>query len=140
MTVEAIRHKSWYIEHDNLALSLPPLETGETFPERYALFAQSSASSVFEVYDQETFRCFTTNSYCGLWQMHHLASVIARPIISVFPEFDDEEDIAPLRYYHNRIIVPRCTEHRRNQPVVIMWTKASNFSTDVANHFVAVVK
>lgn len=142
MTVEAILHKEWYLDHFNLALDLPQLETSYTLVEKYALFCGTTAlvPDPLQCYDAEVTRCMTTNSYCGLWQIHQLSSVIGRPIITVFPEFDDMEDTAPLRYYHNRSIMPRVEEARVKDPVIIMWTKASAFSQNLANHFVAVVK
>lgn len=140
MTLEGIAYEEWYLSHDNLAIKLPLLTTTHSLPERYALYSGTKAKDYRDVYREEIKRCFKNGEYCGLWQIHQMASVIGRPITSVFPEFDDVEDEAPLRYYHNRIIYPRREEDRSKETVVIMWTKASPFADDLANHIVPVVK
>ena len=140
MTIEGALHREWYKDHHNLALSLPHLETGKSLPEQYANFSGTNMDCINDCYDRELVRCFKLGESCGLWQIHHMASVIGRPIISVFPEFDDLEDTAPLRFYHNRTISPRLEEDRNNTPVVVMWTKSAPNTDVTANHFVPVVR
>lgn len=143
MTVEAMINEDWYLEDTNLALDLPPLATDKTFSEKYVLFCGVPSKDVHNLrmcYQKEVLRCSKPKQECALWQIHHLSSVIRRPIISIFPEFDDMEELSPLRYYHNRTIMPRLQVDRQKEPVVIMWTKASPFSKAVANHFVPVVR
>ena len=139
MTLEGIVHADWYLAHENLAINLPLLTTEHSLPERYALYSGTKSEDYSNVYREEIKRCFKDGEYCGLWQIHQMATVIGRPITSVFPEFDDVEDEAPLRYYHNRIIYPRIEEDRLNESAVIMWTKSSPFADDLANHIVPVV-
>ena len=103
---EVIMNKAWYLNTKNLAINLPNLETGILPPEKYALFSGSSGGTPRDCYNKETIRCFKTNAYCRLWQIHHLAFVMGRSIVSIFPEFEDVEDDAPLWYYHKRVIYP----------------------------------
>ena len=93
-------------------------------------------------YEQEVIRCFKSGEYCGLWQIHHVSSVIGRPIICLFPEIEDVEDEAPLCYFHNRTIYPREVARRSAEPITIMWSKASPVQEEVthANHIVPVVR
>lgn len=139
MTLEGLAHEQWYLEHDNLGINLPLLTTDHSLPERYALHSGTRSDDFTNAYRQEIKRCFKNGEYCGLWQIHQLATVVGRPITSVFPEFDDMEDDAPLRYYYNRIIYPRREQDRSKETAVIMWTKASPFAEDLANHIVPVV-
>lgn len=140
MTLEGLAFEEWYLSHENLAIKLPLLTTTHSLPQRYALYSGTSSSDYNHVYREEIKRCFKDGQYCALWQIHQMATVIGRPITSIFPEFDDVEDEAPLRYYHNRIIYPRREEDRCNETAVIMWTKSSPFSDELANHIVPVVK
>ena len=138
MTVKAILHRDWYLEHNNLSVNLAALNTKYKLPEQYALFSGSAAVDFQKAYDLETIWCFTSYEYCGLWQMHQCASVIGRPIVSVFPEFEDIEDEAPLHYFHNRILYPQDEADQSNVPAIVMWTKASPLSTQIASHFIPV--
>ena len=106
MTIEAILHRDWYLQHDNLSVNLAALNTKYKLSEQYALLSGSAAMDFQKAYDLETMWCFTLYEYCSLWQMHQCASVIGRLIVSVFPEFEDIEDKAPLCYFHNRILYP----------------------------------
>ena len=139
MTIEGILYEQWYLKHQNLAIKMPELVTDHSLPEKYALFSGSNTNNVTKCYENELKRCFLDGQYCGMWQIHHLSTVIGRPIIVVFPEFEDVEDEAPLRFYHNRTIYPRDPLMHGKDPVTIMWTKASEDSPDIANHFVPVV-
>ena len=96
MTIEAILHRDWYLEHDNLSVNLAALNTKYKLP------------------------------------------VIGRPIVSVFPEFEDIEDEAPLHYFYNRILYPQDEADWSNVPAIVMWTKASPLSTQIASHFIPV--
>ena len=138
MTVEGIEYKDWYLDSENLRLDLPYLNSDTDIVEKYVLFSGTKKTGE-DCYKSEVMRCFSSGAHCALWQIHHLSSVIARPIITVFPEFDDTEE-QPLRYYHNRTIMPRPVESRAADPVTIMWTMASPFGGSFTNHFVAAVR
>ena len=142
MTLEAVLYADWYLLDENLGINLPQLDTGYTLAERYSLFSGTEAKDYTTTYQQEVIRCFKSGQYCALWQIHQLSSVIGRPIICLFPEFEDVEDEAPLRYYHNRTIYPREVEKRGEEPVTIMWSKASPLEEGLAvvNHIVPVVR
>ena len=144
MTVEAVSNEDWYLEDENLAIDLPYLDTERTISQKYVLFCGlqtcNLTSDIKTCYRGEVLRCFKAKQECALWQIHHMATVIRRPIISVFPEYNDVEDQSPLRFYHNRTIIPRLEEDRQNEPVTVMWTKSSPFSNMLANHFVPVVR
>ena len=142
MTVEAVVYEEWYLLDKNLGVNLPALDTGHSLTERYALYAGTQAKNFASTYQKEVIRCFKSGQYCALWQIHQLSTIIGRPIICLFPEFEDLEDEAPLRFYHNRTIYPREVSDHANESVTIMWTKSSPMeeSQQVANHIVPVVK
>ena len=140
MTYEAVTNMDWYLDIDNLSLDLPALGTDKTIVEKYVLFSGTNETDAEQCYKDEVIRCFKSGAYCALWQIHHLATVICRPIITVFPEFDDSEDLSPLRYYHNRTIIPRRETDRQSDPVTIMWTMSHPTSKAFTDHFVAVVR
>ena len=142
MTVEAVVYEEWYLLDKNLGVNLPALDTGHSLTERYALYAGTQAKNFASTYQKEVIRCFKSGQYCALWQIHQLSTIIGRPIICLFPEFEDLEDEAPLRFYHNRTIYPREVSNHANESVTIMWTKSSPMeeSQQVANHIVPVVK
>ena len=140
MTVEGVLFHDWYLDNENLGLDLPILHTEKSLKEKYKLYSGTHQNDTSMCYMAEVVRCFQSNAECALWQLHHMSTVIGRPIISIFPEFDDVEDEAPLRFYHNRTILPRLEEDRENEAVIIMWTKASPLSGDLVNHFVPVVR
>ena len=136
MMAEAILHRDWCLDHNNLAVNLADLHMKYTSPEPYALFLGSAATDYNKAYDLELVWCFSTYEYCGLSQMHQCALIIGRLIISVLPEFEDVKDEAPLHYYHNSMLYPKIEEDRSNVPMIVMWTKASPLSTHIASCFV----
>ena len=142
MTLEAVVNSNWYLMDENLGINLPRLDTAHSLVERYSLYAGTQAKDYKTTYEQEVIRCFKSGEYCGLWQIHHVSSVIGCPIICLFPEIEDVEDEAPLRYFHNRTIYPREVARRSAEPITIMWSKASPVQEGVTlvNHIVPVIR
>ena len=61
---------------------------------------------------------------------------------SVTLEIEDVEDEAPLCYYHNWTIYPCDIARHGEEPIMIMWSKASPLEEGlhIANHIVPVVR
>ena len=71
------------------------------------------------------FDCLETTkdcTYCNMWHIHALSSVIRRPIRSVYPDYN--QYIRPLL---NRLIAPREWEegsiNPHNASLIVMWTR-----------------
>ena len=74
-------------------------------------------------------------AYCGIWQIHAVANILCRSIISVYP------GLGPPRIHFNRIIEPRAKS--TDCPAYIMWTSMCNAEQKTwwqPNHFMPLVR
>ena len=51
----------------------------------YMLGAKLTGPDIRPIYEQETMSIVQPRSFCGIWQLHALASVIRVPIMSLYP-------------------------------------------------------
>ena len=83
-------------------------------------------------YKEETLLMVGNYKECGIWQIHHAASILGQPVHSIYPHIAVEN----LRADHNRLVLP-CEQIE--DPVMIMWTMSSKHSMGF-NHFVPLVQ
>ena len=75
------------------------------------------------------------NSFCGIWQIHALASVFDTPIRSLYP------GLGSPKTNLCRLIMPRARRHPSSEVAYVMWTSTSNPNSRSwwePNHFVPV--
>ena len=93
-------------------------------------------------YDKTIHQCAVDGGYASVWAVAALASVIKRPIISVYPKGvnGDNDDVAKTLH---RIFKPRLNYDDTLDCICIMWTR--NATSDrgklwVTNHFVPLIR
>ena len=95
--------------------------------------------NISSTYAEACLEAAKDGAYSGTWQMQALASVIGRPIISVYPPFNGLLDL-PARAL-NTTIEPKNTVNQ--EPIYIMWTSTtaspSRDSKWHPNHFVPLI-
>lgn len=101
-----------------------------------------------EVYMREVYNFRELGVEASQWQFHQLASLLGRPVVSMFPMnqafMDGRRDFINIRAAYNRVILPwhEMRDVRDSPPIAIMWTSASSTATPLTNspnHFVSVV-
>ena len=93
-------------------------------------------------YDEAVKDCSTDGGYASVWTICALASVIARPIVSVYPLINGVDDVLPIVL--NKTMRPRRPVTELHDNVYIMWTRAEE-PTDrgvmwTSNHFVPLAR
>ena len=87
------------------------------------------------IYEQEVLAIIRPGSYCGIWQVHAMASVMGTPFHSLYPGLG-----SPKRDL-SRPILPR--QQMCNDPVYVLRTHTTNSDVQMwwePNHFVAAFK
>ena len=148
---ELVLHETYYFTDDKVSALAPQDEVPRKPRGKNALAAvssnfergvagqrpdQSIVSAVFELDCVDTPRLGT---WCGMWHVHALASVIGQPIYSVYPNYNQY-----LRPAFHKLIFPREYSHDRcRRPFTIMWSRAtemlehqSSVTQWSPNHFV----
>ena len=92
-------------------------------------------------YEHAIHECAVEGGYASVWAVCALATVIKRPIVSVYPRFEYGENI--LATVLNRKLMPRRNHSDTIDPIFIMWTRASPQCPGAmwtSNHFVPLVR
>ena len=93
-------------------------------------------------YDETIYDCAVNGGYVSVWAVCGLASVIYRPINSIYPyQINGENDV--LSRLLNRTLQPRPSFDSAVDPVTILWTRASHHDPNrvgISSHFVPLVK
>ena len=95
------------------------------------------SESVSYYYNQDINDILKKDSYMGIYQLFALASVLRRPIQSIYPD----KGVLGLHKFFNRLILPN--EIDCQDPVYIMWcsTRDESLTSEywIANHFVTLL-
>ena len=99
----------------------------------FAVGSKLSPTDIKSVYQQETLDIVKPSTYCGMWQIHAMASVMGVPVRSLYPGAGSpKDDIC-------RLVLPREPNMTANE-VNILWTHTHNKNVSAwwqPNHFVA---
>ncbi|XP_064649611.1 uncharacterized protein LOC135501423 [Lineus longissimus] len=91
-----------------------------------------------KIYRDEALKVAKPGSYCGIWQLFALASILQRPIFSVYPCHCNNEGV--VRRNLHRLIIPRT--QAAAECAHILWTNNRDdvsYSNWNPNHFVVLV-
>lgn len=94
-----------------------------------------TSNVIKRIYDQEIVNICIVNEFMGIWQLFGLASVLERPLLSVYPNLGNTNVQKDL----NRLILPRNEETSSKPKMNIMWSSTRTdmaFHHWVPNHFV----
>lgn len=111
-----------------------------------AYVSSVGSGSDYIVHMQETFNldCLETaieGTYCNMWHIHALSSVLNCPIRAIYPDVNHK-----IRHFLNRIVIPRqgCNDIERKL-IYVMWTHTTMGLEALAggqwspNHFIPCV-
>ncbi|XP_076440671.1 uncharacterized protein LOC143280062 isoform X1 [Babylonia areolata] len=139
IAVELAAHEDFYLTEENLRSTASPADYLKT----YALFSDQYTSTeltseaVCSTFRKEVLHILTPGTYMGIWQLHAVASVLQRPIFSIYPSYGGHN----VRQYLHRIISPRVSSYSKESDLPgIMWTRTDGKSLPESawtpNHFV----
>ena len=128
VAVELIRHPDVYTNDEFLSA-----HGASGTAQRYAMYSGhfDSQMNTKSIYEKDVCDTIKNAKYCGIWQLHGLASVLGMVVHSVYP------GLGPPKKDLNRRIVPR--EIRHSREISIMWTHTTNSDVKTwwqPNHFV----
>ena len=87
-----------------------------------------------ETFVQDCLETTSQGTFCNMWHIHALSSVIKHPINSIYPEHN--QYIRPLLH---KVVIPReISNDESKTPIHIMWTRASPMTRSgpwSPNHF-----
>lgn len=142
IVVELVKHKGHYLDLTQLnkGIDLPPneakslLKTYSMYSEQYVPGTRLTQSVINKVFENETMSVCPNESFCGIWQICALSSVLKCKLVSIYPDLGN-----PMyKLTMNRSIVPR-ENINGDSAGFILWTTTRQdmtFSNWVPNHFV----
>ncbi|VDI73607.1 Hypothetical predicted protein [Mytilus galloprovincialis] len=117
-------------------------EKNNSLAKTFAFYSDEYANEVLSngeierLYEREVLKICKNKSYMGIWQVFALASVLCRPIYSVYPNLGNPN----VRRDLHRMIQPR--EIKSKETSFIMWTTTRNDmrrNNWVPNHFIVLL-
>ena len=117
-------------------------EKNNSLAKTFAFYSDEYANEVLSngeierLYEREVLKICKNKSYMGIWQVFALASVLCRPIYSVYPNLGNPN----VRRDLHRMIQPR--EIQSKETSFIMWTTTRNDmrrNNWVPNHFIVLL-
>ena len=144
IALELVLNKSTYLDENFLSLGRKEPRRPNICA-RYATYSPGynpdndlTPKEIERLYEDEVLEIIKPNSYCGIWQLHALATVLECPIRSIYP------GNGPPKTDLDREILPRHSQEPQGQPRrCIMWSSTSNVNLQSwwqPNHFVPVRK
>ena len=138
---ELVNNKSYYLQPDIVSIMDPwsgKEKVKQVLPAVSANFNRVCISTVGTDFAQEVFRMdcqetATNGTWCNMWHIHGLASIMRRPIMSIYPEVQDR-----IRPSLHRKVFPRMDKARHQPYCMIMWTRIYSMKGAgwEPNHFV----
>ena len=133
MVMKLAAHYELYVNDEFLS---KPEPTKPGISTSYAMYSGQFENdlSMSQIFEKEVMHVIKPGSYCSMWQLHGLASVLGTPLRVLYPGKG-----AP-RVDLNKTIVPRIANSTAT--ATIMWTHTSNTNVTAwwqPNHFVPVL-
>lgn len=140
MIIEQTLFKSYYLSNKGLRKQVGEQNIAKT----YAMFSDElkqgdklSPKTVERIYESEVFSVIGNGTYCGIWQLHALTTVLKCNVQSIYPDYAG----GIVKKHFHREIVPRMGKSENT--VHIMWTNTSGKRLKEVlwkpNHFVVCV-
>ena len=137
---ESIHNQHLYLDDDFLDGARAAGSTGTA--DAYAQYSDGvvpgtklSKELTRYLFRDEVMNVAKRGAYCGIWQIHAVANILCRAIISVYP------GLGPPRIHLNRTIDPQMK--KTDCPAYIMWTSTCNADRKTwwqPNHFIPLVR
>ena len=142
ITFEGVMKEDSFLNHDVLARGVSL--GSQNRPAAYASYSglltpeitSLNEQSVRTVYRRDVIANSRDCTHMGVWQLHHAAEAIKRPIVSVYPQYSKRD----VRRDINRVVLPINSVHDNKCPVHLMWTPLSkDDASGNMKHFVALL-
>ena len=142
---EGVANSAYYLDCEAMSAGLK--ENDGKITQMYASLSGIAAAckeedDIQNVYEEELVHLSSVGAYGSIWQIHQLASVMGRPIYSIYPEFPGvvSPGIKKQRDTYNRVLFPRQVDLQGQITAHIMWTPSIHTEgRQNVNHFVPVV-
>lgn len=90
--------------------------------------------------NEDAKQCCEENSWCGMFHVMALSTILGRPVFSVYPNVESR-----TRVFLHRKLNPRVVEQSTHDTVYIMWSRDSTLDSSAGawfqpNHFIPIVK
>eukprot|EP00745_Piridium_sociabile_P030649 TRINITY_DN50875_c0_g1_i4.p1 TRINITY_DN50875_c0_g1~~TRINITY_DN50875_c0_g1_i4.p1 ORF type:complete len:932 (+),score=185.05 TRINITY_DN50875_c0_g1_i4:61-2856(+) len=146
IVVELAAHENFYLDNRNLQ-GTPPLSqtldltSNSCMTKSYAVYSDHfcmqplNFDSIKDIFRREVCTATVPGSEMGIWQLHAVASILRRPLVSIYPSFVSHS----VRKDLHRQIQPRIMDDKSAVVPAIMWTRlGSDLPENVwrPNHFV----
>ena len=139
---ELALHKELYLSKEYLSKSLRKkdkniLKSYAMYSDEYVPGSVLTDGIIEDIFEQEVMSIRDSQTFMGIWQLFALASILKRPIMSVYPKKGNPN----VRNDLHRRIEPR--EKESNDEVYIMWTSNRDDMQEanwVPNHFVPILE
>ena len=138
---ELVNNESYYLQPDIVSIMNPwsgKEKVKQVIPAISVNFNRVCISTVDTDFAQEVYRIecqetATDGTWCNMWHIHGLASVMRRPIMSIYSEVQDR-----IRPSLHRKVFPCMDEARCQSYCMIMWTRTCSMKGAgwEPNHFV----
>lgn len=140
MVQELLLHDEFYLDDQSLAHGKQSASSNITrtytqFSPKYVPGTALNETVIQQLYQQEVMDVVRLNAFCGMWQVHALASVLGAPIHSLFP------GRGPHKADLSRDVFPRLQTSA--EYANILWTSTHNDDPQTwwdPNHFVPAFK
>ena len=146
MAMELIKHPETYLQDGYLSLGVGDGKRKVGIAKQYAQYSDQyghgtqnilSQTDVQNIFRAEVTDVIKNGSFCGMWLLHAVASLLQRPVHSIYP------GLGPPKADLNRIIMPRePLKQAKLSAISIMWTSTHDNNIKSwwqPNHFVLVV-
>ncbi|CAG2186302.1 unnamed protein product [Mytilus edulis] len=137
-------NKKFYLDKNYLSNAFGTDDQNKNILKSFAMYSDEythgvvlTERSIEDIYEREIMQIRNSKTYMGIWQIFALASVIRRPIVSVYPKKGNPN----VRKDLYRRIEPM--EKDSDKPLYIMWTSTRldmNNNYWVPNHFVPLLE
>ena len=148
IVIEGVKNIDDYVDADYLGrgYDCPDHQANKSLVVMYCDYSSNGADVTINEdlerasYKSNLFDIRLSNNWCGIWQFHHAASVLKRPLHSIYPVMNAQTPwFQNMRTDFNRLILPRESNDLENEPVHIMWSSTGAKAASY-NHFVLVVQ
>ena len=112
------------------------------YSDEYVPGTRLTKETIRNVFETEVIKLTRIRSFMGIWEICALATVLQRPVFSVYPQLGNPGVRADL----HRLVLPRPFSNTFvpcKEPLMIMWTSNRHDMTKsnwVPNHFVPVIE
>ena len=137
MACELALNKEFYLNNENHKMyefdTFPYCSMITTYSQHFKPGMDTQRESIEFVFEEDAMKTAKTGTYCGIWHLYALASIVGCRLYSIYPKLKSTVTIRPEL---NRIIFPR--KQMSKKKIAIFWTNTNGIKGESfwsPNHF-----